>query len=131
MPTTPNNRRTALIVEDDRRLLDVLDETLLASGFQTMAIDCGQPALDVLRERGFSVLIVDVDLPDMNGMAICEEARERYGDQVVILVISGFDIHERRISSLQLFADDFMGKPFDLDEFIARIEAKLRRVPAA
>ena len=75
------------------------------------------------------MLVVDVNLPDMNGMAIGELARERYQDRIMILVITGLHIQHRRLPSLQLGADDFLGKPFDLDEFIARIECKVRRFP--
>ncbi len=83
----------------------------------------------MLAKQRFDVLIVDVNLPDMSGMIICDEARERYQEQVVILVMTGLRMQHRRVSSLQLGADDFLGKPFDPKELVARIESKLRRVP--
>ena len=108
-------------------MLNVLHETLEDAGFDTTAVDCGSPAMTMLAERWFDVLVVDINLPDMNGLSICESAREQYQDRVAILVITGLKIGRRGLASLQVCADDFLGKPFDLDEFIARIESKLRR----
>ncbi len=121
--------RTALIVEDDHPTLELLHEVLENAGFETMDADCGSAALTRLQERRFDVLLVDVNLPDMSGMIVCDAARERYQDQIVIMVITGLNIERRSISSLQVCADDFLGKPFDFDELIARIESKLRRAP--
>ena len=121
--------RTALIVEDDQALLDVLHEVLTDAGFETTAIDRGGPAMRLLAKQRFDVLLVDVNLPDMSGMILCDTARERYQDQIVILVLTGVNIERRRLSSLQVCADDFLGKPFDLNELRTRIESKLRRAP--
>ena len=110
-------------------MLNLLHEVLEDAGFETTAVDCGKSALTMVAERCFDVLIVDVNLPDMNGMAIGELARERYQDQIAILVITGQNIQNRHISSLQLGADDFLGKPFNIGELIARIESKLRHTP--
>jgi len=121
--------RSALVVEDHHSLLDVLHEALTDAGFETTAVDCGRPAVRMLAKQHFDVLVVDVNLPDMNGMVVGDVARERYEDQIVILVITGQETSRRCVSSLQVCADDFLGKPFDLDEFIARIESKLRRAP--
>ncbi len=121
--------RTALVVEDDQLMLKLLHEVLEDAGFETTVVDQGKLALTVLAERCFDVLLVDVTLPDMNGLSICEAARTWYQDQVAILVITGQEIQRRGLAALQLCADDFLGKPFHLDELIARIESKLRRAP--
>lgn len=118
--------RTALLVEDDPSLLEVLHDTLVDAGFETLSVTAGQPAIDALAQRCFDVLIIDVSLPDMNGLAICEAARRRYQNRVAILVITGHHIRDRMLASLELCADDFMAKPVHLGEFIARIESKLR-----
>ncbi len=119
--------RTALVIDDNHILLDALHEALEDAGFDTTAVDCGSPAMAMLAERCFDVLVVDINLPDMNGLSICESARKQYQDQVAILVITGLKIERRGLASLQVCADDFLGKPFDIDELIARIESKLRR----
>ena len=110
-------------------MLNLLHEVLEDAGFETTAVDCAKSALTMLAERCFDVLIVDVNLPDMNGMAIGELARNLYQDRIMILIITGFNVQNRHVSSLQLGADDFLGKPFDINELIAHIEGKLRRVP--
>ncbi len=120
--------RTALIVEDDPPTLEFLHEVLTDAGFETTDADCGSAALTIVAKQRFDVLLVDVNLPDMSGMIVCDEARERYQEQIVILVMTGQRIQHRRVSSLQLGADDFIGKPFDPKELVARIESKLRRV---
>ncbi len=119
--------RTALVVEDDQLMLNMLHDVLEDAGFETTVVAQGKLALTVLAERCFDVLLVDVTLPDMNGLSICEAARTWYQDQVAILVITGQEIQRRGLAALQLCADDFLDKPFHLDELIARIESKLRR----
>jgi DNA-binding response OmpR family regulator len=125
---TPS-RRTALVVEDHRATLDVLYDVLVAAGFKTTVSDHGRLAMTMLAEQCFDVLVVDVNLPSLNAMAIGNFAQERYQDQMVILVISGHPCKRRCVVSLQVGADAFLGKPFDPNELIARIESKLRRVP--
>ena len=121
--------RTALVVEDDQLMLNMLHDVLEDAGFETTAVDHGSPAMTLLTERRFDVLLIDIKLPDMNGLVICDAARERYQDQITILVITGVTVKWNCVSSFQLGADDFLRKPFDLNELIARIESKLRRVP--
>ena len=121
--------RTALVVEDDEHMLTFLHEALEDAGFETTVVAQGNLALTVLAERRFNLLLVDVNLPDMNGLSICEAARTWYQDQVAILVITGQEIQRRGLAAIQLCADDFLDKPFHLDELIARIESKLRRAP--
>ena len=110
-------------------MLKFLRYVLEDVGFETTAVDCGSVAMTMLAERRFEVLLVDVNLPDMNGLSICEAARERYQGRIVILVLSDREIEQWGVRALNLCADDFLDKPFDVDELIARIESKLRRAP--
>ena len=129
MNNVPLAQRTALVVEDDQLMLNVLHKVLEEAGFVTTAVDCGSLAMAMLAERHFDVLVVDVNLPDMNGLSICEAARERYQYQIVILVLCNREIIETwGVTALQLCADDFLGKPFDVAELIARIETYMRRL---
>ncbi len=126
--TEPNSAaRTALVVDDEIPLLQLLEEVLEEAGFSVTCFGRGQPALDALASRRFDILVIDIGLPDMNGMRICEEARERYGDDVAILIITADNRKERCITALELGADDFVGKPFDVEELLARITSMLRR----
>ncbi len=126
--TEPNSAaRTALVVDDETPLLQLLEEVLEEAGFSVTCFGRGQPALDALASRRFDILVIDIGLPDMNGMRICEEARERYGDDVAILIITADNRKERCITALELGTDDFVGKPFDVEELLARITSMLRR----
>ena len=122
-------RRTALVVDDDQPTLELLQEVLEGAGFATTAMDRGIPAAAMLAKQRFDVLVVDVTLPDTSGMAVCDLARERYQDQIVILVMTGVNIEHRRIGSVHLCADDFLGKPFDPYDLIALIERTMGRAP--
>ncbi len=121
--------RTALVVDNNELTLEVLQYALEDAGFETTTATSGSLALTLLAKQCFDVLVVEVGLPHMSGIALGEQARERYGDRIVILVMSDQDIERWGVTSLQVCADDFLCKPFDLDEFIARVESKVRRLP--
>ncbi len=121
--------RTALVVEGYQPISKLLQYVLEDAGFETTAVAHGCAAMTMLAERRFDVLLVDVNLRDMNGLSICEAARERYQERTAILVMSGQETARWGPTSLQVCADDFLGKPFHLDELIARIESKVRRAP--
>jgi DNA-binding response OmpR family regulator len=121
--------RTALIVEDNQLTLELLAHVLEDAGFQTTAVARGSAAMALLTEQRFDLLLVDVYLPDMNGLVICDMARERHQERIVILVMSGPEIERWGVTALQVCADDYLGKPFRLDDLITRIESKLRRTP--
>lgn len=124
MSTSP---RRAMVVDDDKALLDLLVEILVEDGFITAGFQTGKAALNALSQQRFEILVVDVGLPDMNGMQICQAARERYGDDVIIFIITADQQRERLMTALEVGADDFIGKPFHIEELLARIEVKLRR----
>ena len=121
--------RTALVVDPNELTLEVLQYALEDAGFETTTVTRGSLAMKMLARQCFDVLVVDVNLPRINGIALGEQARERYGDRIAILVMSDQDIERWGATALQVCADDFLVKPFNLDEFIARIESKVRRLP--
>lgn len=127
MDSVGRSPRTAMVVDDDIALLELLTELLVEDGFITTSFDRGQAALDALAQQPCKLLVVDVGLPDVSGMQICQEARQRYGDDIVIFIITGDQQRARVVTALEIGADDFIGKPFDIDELLARIAAKLRR----
>jgi two-component system catabolic regulation response regulator CreB len=116
-----------MVVDDDKALLELLVEILVEDGFITTGFQRGKAALDALSQQRYELLIVDVGLPDINGMRICKAAREQYGDDIVIFIITGDQQRERVMTALEIGADDFIGKPFNTEELLARIEVKLRR----
>ena len=121
--------RTALIVDGYQSTLTLLQYVLEDAGFETTTVDLGSPAMTLLAERRFDLLLVNLSLPDMDGLVICNAARELYQERIVILVMNRLEVERWGVTALQLCADDYLGKPFDLDELIARIEGKLRRAP--
>ena len=127
MPELTKDPRTALVVDDEPSILGVLSEILIDAGFITTAFSRGVPALEAVQQQCFDLLLIDVGLPDITGMAICAAARERYGDDAVILIVTADARTERLVTALDLGADDFVAKPFDIEELLTRIEVKLRR----
>ncbi len=129
--TVATRQWTAIIVEDDPALLGMLSDVLEDADFTTSCHTTGRSAINALWQQRFDLMVIDVNLPDMNGLKLCPVVREQYGEDTVILVITAARIQDRRVTSLEVGADDFLAKPFDLDEFLARIDVKLRRLSAA
>ena len=127
MSDAATGARTALVVDDETDLLDVLDEALREAGFVTTCFTTGRPAIEALKQRPYDLLLTDVGLPDINGLRICMAARELYDEDVVVLVMTGADRRARQIGAFTLGADDFISKPFDIEELLARVQAKLAR----
>ena len=79
---------TALIVEDDRTLLNLVADILSMEGFVTTKVDNGEDALAQIAAQRYDLFVIDVRLPDVSGMALCAAARNRYGSDVVIFVVT-------------------------------------------
>ena len=119
-------RSAVLVVDDDPAICELLAEILDEAGFATTRLALGQPALIALMQAHFDVLIIDQWLPDMNGLQICEAARHQYGPTAVVLLVTADPRMERRVTAFNLGVDDIVGKPFHVDELLARVEANLR-----
>jgi DNA-binding response OmpR family regulator len=119
-------RLTALVVDDDWAIRTFLTQLLDDVGFATTSFEAGRPALEALAQRPFDLLLLDQWLPDMNGLQLCEAARERYGAAPLILLITADTRRERLLAALELCADDFLVKPFQTEELLARIDTRLR-----
>ncbi len=131
MTNRAGTRRTALVVDDDPAIRAVLVDILDDAGFTTTDYDQGLPALAAVNRDYFDLLLIDQWLPDLNGIQICEAARERYGNTAVVLLVTADTRRERGVSALSLGADDVITKPFDMGELLARIEVRLRGKGAA
>lgn len=119
--------RTArvLIVEDDEEIAGVLGRTLRLEDYETRIARDGQGALAEARTYMPDVVVLDLGLPDIDGIEVAERLRES-GD-VPILILTARDAVEHRVEGLDSGADDYLVKPFDLDELAARLRALLRR----
>ena len=115
-----------LIVDDERALLDQLQQILQRERYTVETAADGDIALDKLFETSFDLIILDIMMPKIDGLTVLEHAREAGIDTPVLMLAAKSDV-EDRIKGLDLGADDYMPKPFSLDELLARTRALLRR----
>lgn len=119
-----------LLVEDDRKLADALEEILGLAGFQTYLSQRGSEAVEMVRSYRFDLALLDLSLPDMSGQAVMQDFRRLRADMPVI-ILSGAGSLGSKLAVFEEGADDYVTKPFQADELVARIHAVLRRVRAA
>jgi DNA-binding response OmpR family regulator len=127
-----------LLVEDDDRIVDFVSRGLRAEGYAVSVAQNGpdglQAACDLARrlaaDGGRGVVVLDRMLPELDGMAVCQALRAR-GCDVPVLMLTALGATAERIDGLRRGADDYLPKPFDFDELLARIEALTRRGPMA
>ena len=113
------------MVEDDRQIVRTLRTSLQARGYNVQAARDGSSALGLLRGDGFDLVILDLGLPDMDGMEVLSRMRA-FGEQPVI-VLTVRDSQAEKVDALDRGADDYVIKPFDMEELLARMRATLRR----
>jgi two-component system, OmpR family, KDP operon response regulator KdpE len=119
-----------LLIEDDPNIVDLIRSNLAVRGFDTMVSTDGVRALALLESGRPDVVLLDLMLPGVDGMELCRAIRER--SSVGIIVVSARRAERDKISALNVGADDYMTKPFSIEELLARITATLRRSrPAA
>ncbi|SDP52498.1 response regulator transcription factor [Selenomonas ruminantium] len=112
------------IVEDERRIARFLQIELEHEGYETAVEDNGRRALDRIIQGDFDLVLLDVMLPEMDGMEICRKVREI--SEVPIIMLTARDDVSDMVSGLDLGADDYITKPFDMQELLARIRRALR-----
>jgi two-component system, OmpR family, response regulator MprA len=119
---------TILVVDDDPRILSVVSRGLHFEGYTVQTAADGAEALRIARENPPNAVVLDVMLPGIDGLEVCR--RLRRGMNVPILMLTARDAVPDRIAGLDSGADDYLVKPFDFDELVARIRALLRRTQA-
>ena len=129
MPDEPAHTR-ALVVEDDPNIVDLIRANLAVRGFDTVVSGDGARALNLLETEAPDIVLLDLMLPEIDGFELCRQIRERSG--VAIIVVSARGGERDKVTALNVGADDYMTKPFSIEELLARITATLRRTrPAA
>ena len=115
-----------LLIEDDGKIAQDVGEELAARGFSVAIEATGPAGLHRARQGGFDVLVVDRLLPGLDGLALIARLREE-GNRVPVLVLSALSAVDDRVRGLKAGGDDYLGKPFAMEELAARLEALLRR----
>ncbi|MFJ8477899.1 response regulator transcription factor [Kitasatospora sp. NPDC094011] len=121
---------TVLIAEDDRAIRDSLTRALTLEGYRVRIAADGTQTLAVLAEQRPDVLVLDVMMPSPDGLEVCRRLRAT-GDRTPVLMLTARVEVPDRIAGLDAGADDYLVKPFDVDELFARLRALLRRNPPA
>ena len=115
-----------LIVDDEPEILELLALYLRNEGFSCFLFSNGKDALDSLQENTYDLAILDLMLPDMDGFTICSKIREHYKFPIIMLTARNEDMD--KITGLTLGADDYVTKPFNPLEIVARVKAQMRRL---
>lgn len=118
-----------LVIEDDEQILKFLKRGLAYEGYEVDTAMDGPSSLAIARDNPPDLVVLDLMLPGMDGLEVCR--RLRAGGPVPILILTAKDTVTDRIQGLDMGADDYMVKPFELDELLARIRALLRRAQPA
>lgn len=119
--------RTVLVVDDDLKLLKMLQRTLVYEGLSVLTANNGLEAMTIIAENQPNLLIVDWMMPKMDGLELIRRLRDD-GDKTMVLMLTARDAVENRVAGLEVGADDYLVKPFAPAELVARVHALLRRV---
>ena len=123
---TPTTR--ALLVEDDPNIVDLVRSNLAIRGFDTVVSTDGRQTLQLLETEEPDIVLLDLMLPEADGFDLCRQIRER--SSVAVIVVSARGGERDKVTALNMGADDYMTKPFSVEELLARITATLRRTRA-
>jgi two-component system, OmpR family, KDP operon response regulator KdpE len=125
----PTRATRALLVEDDLNIVDLIRSNLAVRGFDTVVSADGSRAIQLLETEEPDIVLLDLMLPEVDGFELCRQIRER--SNVAVIVVSARGGERDKITALNMGADDYMTKPFSVEELLARITAALRRTRPA
>jgi two-component system, OmpR family, KDP operon response regulator KdpE len=120
------NATRILLAEDELPLRDFVSRNLQARGFEVLEASNGLEALAIWEHENPHLLILDLMMPRMDGLAVCQHVRE-HSSMVPIIVLTALDAEKNKVAALDLGADDYLTKPFGVEELMARVRAMLRR----
>jgi DNA-binding response OmpR family regulator len=121
----PAKKTTILAVDDDPQLLRLMTRNLQLEGYDVLAASDGQQALEQIEHNALDLVLLDVMMPKMDGFSVCRRVREFSSVPIIIVTARGQD--QDKVRGLDLGADDYLTKPFGVDELLARVRAVLRR----
>jgi DNA-binding response OmpR family regulator len=121
--------KRALVVEDDPDIVELIDHYLRAEGFEIEALGDGRQALDRLRSGSYHLVILDLQLPGMDGLSVCTELRRDTRTRALpLIMLTARGDEADRVVGLEVGADDYVVKPFSPKELVARVRALMRRL---
>jgi two-component system alkaline phosphatase synthesis response regulator PhoP len=115
-----------LVVEDEEQIRKLVKMNLELEGYEVVAVDNGRKAIDIIEGQHFDLMILDVMLPEVDGFQICQKVRLN-NTKVGIIILSAKDTSQDRITGLKYGADDYLTKPFNLEELLLRVSNLLKR----
>jgi len=118
-----------LVVDDDPQIRRVMRVTLTGQSYEVDDAKNGEAALEKLREARFDLVLLDMNMPGMSGLDVCREIRGQ--SEIGIIMLTVRDTEDDKVAALDAGADDYVTKPYNAPELLARIRAALRRTPAA
>lgn len=124
-----NEKQRILIVDDEPQITRVLRRGLMAHGYLVRVANDAEAALDEIADSPPDLLITDLSMPGMDGLELTRRLRRQHQLPIIVLSVKGEE--QTKVSALDAGADDYITKPFGIDELLARIRAALRRAPTA
>ena len=123
------NTATILVVDDEPHLRRTMKATLTDLGYSVIEARTGEEAIETLRRDSADLILLDLNMPGIGGLETCRAIRET--SDVPIIILSVRDTEREKVQALDAGADDYVSKPFGIQELLARIRAALRRMPAS
>lgn len=122
------DHRRILVVDDEPQITRVLRTTLSAQGYDLRVANDGETALEIMKDWTPDLMITDLSMPQMDGLELCRRVRANSAMPIIVLSVRGEE--RTKVRALDAGADDYVTKPFGMNELLARVRANLRRVPA-
>ena len=121
-----DEKKTILIVDDEQKIVDLLVHNLTREGYNTIEANDGQTAIDLAISQRPDLILLDVMIPRVDGLTVCKKIKNYYN--VPILMVSAKDDELDKIVGIEIGADDYITKPFSVEELLARIRVTQRRL---
>ena len=128
MTTATTEHRRILVVDDETQITRVLRTSLSSQGYDIRVANAGETALEIMKDWTPDLVITDLSMPNMDGLELCRRLRPKAKFPIIVLSVRGEE--RTKVQALDAGADDYVTKPFSIEELLARVRANLRRAPA-